>query len=256
MGQSYQLVLVGQSQPKDRFFFKVSFYDYYDEILEVNYLRQVTDTFTVPYGYHYYEIALYHGGLLSLDFHQVILKSSEARVETSMEMPYSLVGGGLSAPYLVFDELGKGPKISSLMTSKEEWTYLTSILSHGQLYLREEVSDLLDTISHKQADLKLVGYGPISNIAALYHGYRLSCPTFVTEDFLSPNTYLDLYASFNLSRDVEAFLANYQDLLVNQDVTIYALGLLEQSDPAAAFLLDYRSQLTYLKRGGPRDVCV
>lgn len=254
VGQAYQLVLLGQSQPADRFFFKLTFYDYYGDVLAVNYLRRPDDSFIVPNAYHYYEIALHHGGCLSLDFYQVLLKRADDSSEDPIEDAYSLYQADLSSPFLVFDEVGNGPQFSSLKGGKAEWSYLASLLSNGHLYLQGEAAHLLDQVAEQQSDLKLVGYGPISNLAALYHGYRLSCPTYVTEDFLPASSYLDLYAAFNLSSDLKGFLANYQDLLSSQVVTIYAPGLLEQSEPAAAFLLDYRPQLKLLKRGGSVDV--
>ena len=251
-GAADQLFFLGQSSPQARVFFKVSFYDYYGSLIEESYLRKRGDYFKVPENYNAYAITMQNGGCRAVDFRQIILRAYEEKRAGDFEQAYAL-HVGTKTKYLIFDELGNGPQIASLRGSHTPYSYITSRLSKGQLYLREEARELVDQAYRKQDQLTLVGYGPISNIAALYHGERLSCPTLITEDLLTEADYLSLHASLGLDQTLKGALANYKDLLHRDGVRIYAPGQLQSTESVSAFLQDYKPQLKHLGHEGEFD---
>ncbi|MCY3031111.1 accessory Sec system protein Asp3 [Aerococcus sp. Group 1] len=243
-GESYQLIFQGKTVPEGSIFFKISFFDYYGGPIEEYYLRTPSDYFTVPDTYNYYEIALHHGGCLSLDFNQIILVPYVK--EQSMEVEKSYwIHSRAKSNYLIFDELGNGPQVSSLWKSSSQFTYMTSTLTNGHLYLRESAHQLIDQIFSNNPHLIFVGYGPISNLAALYHAERLGARAYITEDVLTESAYTDLQASLNITSRLNQGIITYRDL-VKSHVKVYAQGLIKGSEWGASLLLDYKPQLEYL----------
>ncbi|KAA9234415.1 accessory Sec system protein Asp3 [Aerococcus mictus] len=243
-GRSYQILFHGQSYPERSVFFKVSFFDYYGEAIEECYLRHASDYFTVPDTYNYYEISMQHGGCEAIDFSQMrIVPYSEKLAQTDAK-PYWIHSTSASN-YLIFDELGNGPQVSSLAKTSANFTYMTSTLTNGHLYLRKSAQKLIDQAFNNNPHLIFVGYGPISNLAALYHAHRLGTWAFISEDVLTESAYNDLQATLNISSRLTQGLISYRDL-VQSHVKIYAKGLIRSSEWGAVLLLDYKDQLKYL----------
>ncbi|KAA9298699.1 MULTISPECIES: accessory Sec system protein Asp3 [Aerococcus] len=243
-GKSYQLLFQGETVPERTIFFKVSFFDFYGELIEDYYLNTPSDYFTVPDTYNYYEIAMHHGGCVSFDFNQITIVPYEEERSKETGKQY-WIHSKTKSNYLVFDELGNGPQVSSLWRSSSQFTYMSSTLTNAHLYLREEAHQLIDQIFSKNPHLIFVGYGPISNLAALYHAERLGVKAYITEDVLTERAYNDLQASLNITSRLSQGHVTYRDL-VKSHVKVYAQGLIKGSEWGAALLLDYKPQLEHL----------
>lgn len=183
LNQKYCLQLFYQSEPVDRLYVKVTFYNRYKEQISQIVLKEKTNYFEVPDEIIHYKIELINGGLKSFDFQQLNLFQVADDESEYLLLEDDLTISSFIHPdeenhtlRIVFTE----PRLASVNTV--DWTKLpqakniievTNKLALSHFYLVDGqlderiVQSFNELIKMYEVDkVAFIGYGPISNFAS------------------------------------------------------------------------------------------
>ena len=194
--------------PKNSVYFKLSFFNRYQECIESLILRDVISSFICPDEMSFYQISLMNNGVQTFYFSSIEI--------ADFELKESILGYSISEIYqerpsdpltIIFSE----PIPREVVHIPEEYLkpfknvrVISSSLNEAHLYLeeefKEEMANLYSKAQSNGQSIIFVGYGPISNVAAAY--YALQFPNAIAEvsgEWLAIDKYQDIIDMYYLS---------------------------------------------------------
>ena len=194
--------------PKNSLYFKLSFFNRYQECTDSLILHDMISSFICPDEMSYYELSFMNNGVQTFYFSSIEIADfelkdsifgysiSEIQQESATE-PLTII---FSEP--IPREVVHIPK-EYLKPFKNVQVISTSF-NEAHLYLeeefKEEMTKLYSKAQSKAQSIIFVGYGPISNLAAAY--YALQFPNAVAEvsgEWLPADKYQDIIDTYYLS---------------------------------------------------------
>lgn len=225
--------------PKNSVYFKLSFFNRYQECIESLILRDVISSFICPDEMSFYQISLMNNGVQTFYFSSIEI--------ADFELKESMLGYSISEIYqerpsnplmIIFSE----PIPREVVHIPEEYLkpfknvqVISSSLNEAHLYLeenfKEEMVKLYSQAQSNGQSIIFVGYGPISNVAAAY--YALQFPNAIAEvsgEWLAVDKYQDIIDTYYLSGlgIVNKWLKNIQN--IPKKVKIYGQNRVISSD--------------------------
>ena len=194
--------------PKNSVYFKLSFFNRYQECIESLILRDVISSFICPDEMSFYQISLMNNGVQTFYFSSIEIADFELKEsmlgystsETYQEGPTDHITIIFSEP--IPREVVHIPK--EYLKSFKNVQVISSSLNEAHLYLeeefKEEMAKLYSKAQSNGQSIIFVGYGPISNVAAAY--YALQFPNAIAEvsgEWLAVDKYQDIIDTYYLS---------------------------------------------------------
>lgn len=203
-GKTYCLKIYTSTQPIQRLYVKVTFFDRYQEKMMDKTFKKDENIFVMPEDAFYYSIELINGGLTSMIFERLEVSevlddnAIDKRGELEIKM---LTGHGESKSCQVIftepDMLSVAPVDIVSVPNEQKLIQLTNRQALSHFYLDDGRcnEDILEILREQVTDenikkVQLIGYGPISNFASSYYADILASDKI--EVYHTPNQPLKL----------------------------------------------------------------
>lgn len=258
-GRAYQIKANLRTEPANSVLFRLNFYDRFQNQIDSQILRPSNPFFQYPTNAYCYEIELLSAGFQALTFHSFsILPKDEKDLgsiqKKNSEADFLLMNpvDGSSDLTLVFMEARADHRYAvkdNLLRRMKNVMFLHHTKTDLDYYLSEEFSQALDRRLNDLKEIydfrrfRLVGYGPISNYAALYSMNKFPDATvFVTSDFYRDEEYRRLFEN-------QKFVSLF-NRLPQSSVRVYGKPIKQDQLTSeillAQSLFDYSDQLSLL----------
>ena len=194
--------------PKNSIYFKLSFFNRYQECIESLILRDMISSFICPDEVSFYQISLMNNGVQTFYFSSIEIADFELKESIFGYAISEMQQESKSEPLtIIFSE----PIPREVVHISKEYLkpfknvqVISSSLNEAHLYLEEEFKEeMVKFYSKTQSNgqsIIFVGYGPISNLAAAY--YALQFPNAIAEisgEWLPADKYQDIIDTYYLS---------------------------------------------------------
>lgn len=203
-GCFYQLDWKMETVPENTAYFTIDCFDYSNRLIDTIICSGNHRTFLYPERAYYYKVKLVSAGCRELVFHQFSLsENGEMSSVTCSVSPLLYEEVGQKELNVLFREnIYDSPEsLGEILKQVGNIRVITSVFKDARLYMDEDcrltVESLLDKAFQEKRRVRLIGYGPISNIAALfYQKYYPEARAYITRDFLSPDFYREQYEAY------------------------------------------------------------
>lgn len=189
---SYRLYIDALAVPKKTLFVQVTFYDRYDTVIDQVIIKKQEQSFIYPKQAFWYEVALINAGLRSLDFYNIrIAEESESKDNWRAQDGLYLSHIKNTTPdatvlNIIFNEPVSGsiryvPK--NIVNQLHDVMELTTSRISDTSYIHENDAKLFMDWCYQLNEqyeirhINLIGYGSISNQAALYFANKFQYST-------------------------------------------------------------------------------
>lgn len=196
-GQTYQLKLVANVEPRRTLYLKVSFYSRFGEVLQTVFIKDAQGEFEYPKDAYEYRLELINAGAKKVNFKYLIL----AQAKLDLQSGYCVqTGSSLGSKIaIVFAE----PDLRALITTKPKADTVVFSAYEPHAYFEPSVGEKIAELAAKAEQLAFVGNGALSNAAAAYYSNKyqqklLMTPQLPTEEQLDqlPVKLSDLQVAF------------------------------------------------------------
>lgn len=203
-GQVYYLTFKGKAVPEESIYLKVTFFNRFNEVLSFVILKDGDNRFTYPLDAYTYQVELMNAGNQRLLFEALLLASEEVEngVDGGLDEAFSFEA---DAPFnLVFLE-----NPTQLVELKQQLAFVKlgnylpvgDIEGHLDYYVAPDYIATLTEKVQKMASgrlIRLIGYGPIGNFAALYYHRLLDkSVVYITASQFALTTYEKIIGTSN-----------------------------------------------------------
>lgn len=204
-GATYSIKLSAEMYPKNSIYIKISFIDRFGKEISTKILKQIESEFRYPTEAYSYSISLINAGCEELQFDSIVIYDEDESNEFNEDWDPSVTHyienptSHSDVLHVVFMEDNTLPLSDDERRAIEQWDKILLVGDSTAIdtyYLLPEFISYLDGIVNSLSYKKLyfIGYGPISNFAALYYNYLYNDSTA----YISTNLYSATTYQFNL----------------------------------------------------------
>lgn len=221
-GSVYKVVANIQTEPMNTAHLVISFYDKDSSLIDMKVIQVNNETeIFVPESTCSYNLELVHSGFHLLQFDKIVFSDKNYGGEWYSQTWISdILGADFSRgePIVIFTE----PTVSSPNSWFQEGYCVQNVIivssdtieQYCSQAIRDHILSKLQPFKNKK--IRLVGYGPISNIVALYYSEFIAhSELHITSEFYDSR----VYHRYLKKEMVEQLLNKYQ--MPSDDVTIY-----------------------------------
>lgn len=236
-GKTYRLVLEAEVTPAGSAYIKVTYFDRLGEELSFDVLKDDHWLFTYPFGAAFYKVELINAGCEHLFFDRLLLLESSQELRgavdlTGLDVYFPKETHQLNVIFLEEDILTVYDLPTDVLKSLGNVVLVGNRQNAQQLYLsREFEQELIRRLwfyyEQGLTAINLIGYGVVSNLAALYYGTKFDSQVYINSLLESQSYYQKQLASRQV--DSEVSLSHLFERL-DYSTTIHRYGLgLEQN---------------------------
>lgn len=202
-GCNYSIYLGAESYPQNSLYIKIEFFNYYKESISNIVIKDRQGEFEFPIGTYNYEVSLINAGCEKIVFQYIKISDAEASENTGSESWEDLSNEELDVLFLE-NPIEDGHDLDSDILEKfSHIMVIDDIEEKRECYMAEEFSRKLLTYIQdvNPATIRFIGYGPISNLAALYYAtcFLDNSTAYITDALYRAKEYRDSIKNPNIS---------------------------------------------------------
>ncbi len=201
-GKTYTIELSAETYPKNSLYIKIEFFNYYKEHISSIIIKELQGSFEFPTETYNYEVSLINAGCEKIIFQHIKITDSNETAEEDWE---DLSGETLDILFLE-SPIEDGHLLDPTILEKfSHIMVIDDVEEKQECYLSNDFSDKLITYIQniKPSTIRFIGYGPISNLAAIYYTscFMEQSTAYITEDVYTSEKYKNFLLNSTIDID-------------------------------------------------------
>lgn len=250
-GRHYKIQLKAESYPEDSLYIKIEFFNYYKESISNIIIKDKKGEFEFPIDTYNYEVSLVNAGCEKVTFRYIKILDIEDGEDIDSESWEDLSNEELDVLFLE-NPIEHGHDLdSAILRNFAHIMVIDDIEEKRECYIAEQFSRKLITYIRdiNPAKIRFIGYGPISNFAAIYYAtcFLDNGAAYITDELHTAEKYRgDIKKNRIVIEDVLSSLSYLEN------INLYTLELtsaLEKTFRLYGANIYLRS-LPYFRKGG------